>query len=143
MSIPAGGHGAPLVFDTSAWQRQRAPGARELWLELLDADRLAVCPVVALELCAAARDKAELMGLEDGLASLTPQAPVTEGVGAAARAAVRSLGAGRRLPAADYLIAAAAAERGFGVLHDDRHFDLLCEVLGTQSLWIAPRGSLD
>jgi len=56
---------------------------------------------------------------------------------------LRSLGAGRRLPAADYLIAAAAAERGFGVLHYDRHFDLLCEVLGTQSLWIAPRGSLD
>lgn len=144
MSVRAGGPRAPLVFDTSAWQRQRAPGARELWLELLDADRLALCPVVALELCAGARDEAELVGLEDGLASLTPQAPVTEGVGAAARAALRSLGgASRRLPAADYLIAAAAAQRGFGVLHYDRHFDLLCEVLGIESVWIAARGSLD
>lgn len=143
MSVRAGGPRAPLVFDTSAWQRQRAPGARELWLELLDADRLAVCPVVALELCAGTRDEAELMNLEDGLASLTPQAPVTEGVGAAARAAVRSLGASRRLPAADYLIAAAAAQRGFGVLHYDRHLDLLCDALGVESVWIAARGSLD
>lgn len=143
MSLPTSGRGVPLVFDTSAWQRQRARGARELWLDLLDADRLAVCPVVALELCAAARDEAELAGLEEGLASLTPQAPVTEKVGAAARAAVRSLGASRRLPAADYLIAAAAADRGFGVLHYDRHFDLLCEVMGIPSVWVAARGSLD
>jgi predicted nucleic acid-binding protein len=104
---------------------------------------LALCPVVALELCAAARNEAELLRLEDGLASLTPQAPITERVTAAARSAVRSVGASRRLPAADYLIAAAAAERSFGVLHYDRHFDLLCEVLGIESAWIAPRGSLD
>ncbi|HEV3318895.1 MAG TPA: hypothetical protein VG053_04055 [Solirubrobacteraceae bacterium] len=48
----------------------------------------------------------------------------------------------RRLPAADYLIAAAAAERGAGVLHYDRHFDTLCGVLGIESVWIAEPGSI-
>jgi predicted nucleic acid-binding protein len=37
-------------------------------------------------------------------------------------------------PRADYLIAAAAAERGFGVLHRDRHFDTLAAVLGFPSV---------
>lgn len=142
MSVATAAPAAPLVFDTSAWQRQRVPQVRERWLELLDADRLALCPVVALELCAAARDQAELERLEAGLASLTPRAPVTERVGATARGVVRAVGARRRLPAADYLIAAAAAERGFGVLHYDRHFDVLCEALGIASVWVAPRGSL-
>ncbi len=40
----------------------------------------------------------------------------------------------RRLPAADYLIAAAAAERGFGVLHLDAHYDTLASVLGFVSV---------
>ena len=46
-------------------------------------------------------------------------------------------------PAADYLIAAAAAERGAGVLHYDHHFDTLCSALGIDSVWIAKPGSMD
>lgn len=48
----------------------------------------------------------------------------------------------RRLPAADYPIAAAAAERGAGVLHYDRHFDVLCRALGIESVWVTEPGSL-
>ncbi len=48
----------------------------------------------------------------------------------------RELGARRRIPAVDYLIAAAAAERGFGVLHADRHFERLASVLGFESVRI-------
>jgi hypothetical protein len=40
----------------------------------------------------------------------------------------------RGLPAAGYLIAAAAAERGFGVLHLDAHYDTLASVLGFASV---------
>lgn len=43
----------------------------------------------------------------------------------------------------DYLIAAAAAERGAGVLHYDSHFDALCRALGIESVWIAAPGSID
>lgn len=33
-------------------------------------------------------------------------------------------------------------ERGFGVLHYDEHYDRLAPVLGFESRWIVPRGSV-
>ncbi len=42
----------------------------------------------------------------------------------------------------DALVAAAAAERGFGVLHYDQHFDRLATVLGFTSRWVATAGSI-
>jgi hypothetical protein len=48
-----------------------------------------------------------------------------------------------RLPFQDVLIAAAAASRGYAVLHYDHHFDRLAGVLDFESRWIAPRGSLE
>lgn len=59
------------------------------------------------------------------------QAPVTA---SACGRAGRFPGARRRLPAADYLLGSATAERGFAVLHEDRHFDLLGPVLGFESV---------
>jgi predicted nucleic acid-binding protein len=127
------GSGAPLVIDTSAWARQRDPLVAPRWADAIQAGLLASCPVAALEILASARDEDEFDVLDTSLASL-PQAPVTGTVCRAAVAASRQLQARRRLPAADYLIAAAAAERGFGVLHEDRHFDLLAAVLGFESV---------
>jgi predicted nucleic acid-binding protein len=77
---------------------------------------------------AGARDHASFGALDRALA-LLPQAPVTATVCAAALSASRELRGNRRLPAADYLIAAAAAERGFGVLHLDSHYDTLASVM--------------
>jgi predicted nucleic acid-binding protein len=105
-------------------------------------DLLAVCPVVALELLASARDEQKFAELDRTLRSL-PAAPVTRSAGAAAIGASRDLRGERRIPAADYLIAAAAAGRGAGVLHFDHHFDPLCRVLGIESIWIADPGSID
>ncbi|MGH3262185.1 MAG: PIN domain-containing protein [Trebonia sp.] len=136
------GSGAPLVFDTSAWNRQREPVVAARWQATLRAGRLAGCPVVALELLAGARDEDAFRGLDQALSAL-PQAPVTRAAGDRALSASRDLRGSRRLPAADYLIAAAAAERGFGVLHYDRHFDVLCQALGVESVPIAPYGTLD
>jgi predicted nucleic acid-binding protein len=102
----------------------------------------AICPVVALELLAAARDEDAFQGLDGSLSAL-PQAPVTRAACERAISASRELAGERRLPASDYLIAAAAAECGFGVLHYDRHFDPLCRVLGIESVLVGPRGSLD
>jgi predicted nucleic acid-binding protein len=137
------GSGGLVVFDTSAWNRQRAGGeVSARWRATLAAASLAVCPVVALELLASARDEPAFERLDSALAAL-PQAPVTRAGCAAALAASRELGGRRRLPAADYLIAAAAAERGAAVLHYDRHFDPLCQVLGIESVWLADPGSLD
>lgn len=126
------GSGVPLVIDTSAWARQREPEVAGRWAASVEEDMLASCPVSALEILATARDEHEFDALQRGLVTL-PQAPVTEGVCRAALSASSELQARRRLPAADYLIAAAAAERGFGVLHEDPHFDLLATVLGFES----------
>lgn len=127
------GSGVPLVVDTSAWARQREPQYVERWKATVRAGLVAMCPVVALEILTGARDQPSFEALDRALAAL-PQAPVTSSVCQAALSASRELGGSRRLPAADYLIAAAAAERGFGVLHLDGHYDTLAEVLGFESV---------
>ncbi len=136
------GSGAALVFDTSAWNRQRHPMVTPRWEATFVAGLIAVCPVVALELLAGARDEDAFRELDRELRAL-PQAPVTRAACERALGASRELAGERRLPAADYLIAAAASERGCAVLHYDRHFDPLCRVLGIESVLIAPRGELD
>jgi predicted nucleic acid-binding protein len=123
----------PLVIDTSAWVRQRDPDVLARWDATARARLFASCPVVALELLAGARDAAQYARLAADFDAL-PQAPVTASACRAALAASRELRGSRRLPAADYLIAAAAAERGFGVLHEDRHFETLATVLGFASV---------
>ena len=127
------GPGVPLVIDTSAWVRQRDSAVIGRWKATLTAGLLAVCPVAALEILASARDEESFAALDRALAAL-PQAPVTASVCVAAVGASRDLRGSRRLPAADYLIAAAAAERGFGVLHLDSHYDTLAPVLGFASI---------
>jgi predicted nucleic acid-binding protein len=136
------GSGGLLVFDTSAWNRQRDAAVLARWVASAEADLLAVCPVVALELLASARDEQKFAELDRTLAAL-PAAPVTRSAGAAAIGASRELRGERRIPAADYLIAAAAAGRGAGVLHYDRHFEPLCRALGIESVWVAEPGSID
>jgi predicted nucleic acid-binding protein len=136
------GSGEPLVFDTSAWSRQQDPAVLARWLATAKADLLVACPVVALELLGSARNEEKFAILDRTLTAL-PTAPVTRTAGIAALRASRALRGSRRLPASDYLIAAAAAERGASVLHYDRHFDTLCGVLGIESVWIAEPGSID
>lgn len=131
MSSP--GSGVPLVIDTSAWVRHRQPKSISHWEAAARYKLLVSCPVAALEIFRLARNQDEFEVLDATLSAL-PQAPVTESVCNAALAASRELGARRRIPVPDYLIAAAAAERGFGVLHADRHFDLLAKVLTFESV---------
>lgn len=140
--MEAFGSGRPLVFDTSAWVRQAAPAAVQRWRQALADGLLSTCPVVALELLATARDESAARSLDRALSELL-QAPVTRAACDAALTVSRELGSDRRIPAADYLIAAAAAERSFGVLHYDHHFDVLCGALGIESVWLAAPGLLD
>jgi predicted nucleic acid-binding protein len=136
------GSGTALVFDTSAWNRRTHPTVLPRWAATRDEELLAVCPIVALELLAAARDEHAFQELDRALHVLS-DAPVTRSSCDLALGASRELRGERRLPAADYMIAAAAAERGFAVLHYDRHFEPLCRVLGIASIWIAAPGSID
>lgn len=142
MSWPPG----PWVVDTSAWARASAPKVAAAWKRSADADDLVICPVVTLELLYQAQDRDRVERTATACTALR-QAPITRTVTDAAVMAIRELasrgadGAHRvRIP--DALVAAAAAERGFGVLHYDHHFDRLAEVLGFESRWIAPAGTL-
>jgi predicted nucleic acid-binding protein len=136
------GSGTAVVFDTSAWVRRTLSTVMPRWSATRDAGLLAVCSVVALELLAAARDEQAFQALDQALEAL-PSAPVTRAACDRALGASRELRGERRLPAADYMIAAAAAERSFALLHYDSHFELLCRVLGIDSIWIAKPGSID
>jgi predicted nucleic acid-binding protein len=136
MNAAAFGSGLPLVIDTSAWHRQGEPGVLKAWEAAVEAELLVSCPAAALEILGGVRDEREFKIVDEALGAL-PQAPVTASACRAALGACRDLGARRRIPAADYLIAAAAAERGFGVLHADKHFELLAEVLGFESVRVA------
>jgi predicted nucleic acid-binding protein len=136
------GSGIPLVFDTSAWNRQQDPAVLPRWASTAQAGLLLVCPLVALELLASARNEERFAELDRTLSEL-PAADVTRSICAAAITASRELHGRRRLPAGDYLIAAAAAGRAAGVLHYDRHFDPLCQALGIESVWVAEPGSID
>jgi predicted nucleic acid-binding protein len=123
----------PLVIDASAWSRQRNPAVRERWYATNEVGLFASCPAAALEIFRTARNETEFAGLQRHFA-LLPQASITASVCRAALTAAGELRGSRRLPATDYLIAAAAAEKGFGVLHADRHFDLLATVLPFESV---------
>ncbi len=137
------GTGVALVVDTSAWARQRHPKIAPRFRDTAEAGLLVGCPVVALELLTTAKDATEHGLLAKWLSSLR-QAPINQGVCAAALSASSELASANhpRVPVTDYLIAAAAAERGFGVLHYDHHYDTLAGVLGFESVWVAPPGTI-
>jgi len=71
--------------------------------------------------------------------------PITRSVTNAAMEAMRRLAqvspGYHRVKLPDARIAAAAQDGGLGVLHYDRHYDRLAEVLTFESQWIAPAGS--
>ena len=84
----------PLEFDTSAWNRQRDPSVAPRWRATHAADLFAICPVVALELLAAARDKDALRRLGRTL-SAPPQSRATRA------ACERAISAHASSPASD------------------------------------------
>ena len=73
-------------------------------------------------------------------------APLTTSVIRAAEEGMRALAhrsaGAHRLPIVDYFLAAAAQEAGGAVLHYDRDYDALAQVMAFESIWLAPAGSL-
>lgn len=136
----------PWIADTSAWARAAHPAIAEDWKAAATAGNLIGCPVVTLELLYDAPNQERVEVVSSALAGLR-QAPITRSVTDAAISAVRELAArgaagAHRVRVPDALIAAAAAERGFSVLHYDHHFDRLATVLDFRSEWIAASGSI-
>lgn len=136
--------GRPYVVDTSAWARGVRRAAADAWSRAMLAGQLLITPVVKLELLYSTRDQQEFAELERRLDDMG-DAPIDRSVARVAVAALRELAAigplHHRVPITDALIAAAAAQRGVGVLHYDEHFERLASVLGFESRWIVERGA--
>jgi predicted nucleic acid-binding protein len=135
----------PAIADTSAWARASDPAGRDGWTDALLGERIATCPITLMGLLYSTRNGAEFAELEADLARLD-SAPLTAAALDRAVGAMRELsarGTHHRVPLPDVLVAACAAEAGLDVLHYDRHFDRLAEVLPFGSRWIAPAGTLD
>jgi predicted nucleic acid-binding protein len=137
--------GELFIADKSVWDRASLPQVWPLWEQALRADQIATCAIGRLELLYSARGAEEFASWEADLAALR-DIPITRSELAAAVCAMRDLvelGERRhRVPLPDVILAATAAGAGVGVLHYDRHFDRLAEVLSFRSQWVLPRGTL-
>jgi predicted nucleic acid-binding protein len=135
----------PLLVDTSAWSRAHHASVRDGWVRALLAGRLRVSPAARLEILLSARSGADFDVLAERLTAVRT-APLTGTTARAAQDAMRTLAhrsaGAQRIPVVDYLIAAAAQETGAAVLHYDRDYDTLAEIMGFESIWLAPAGSL-
>jgi predicted nucleic acid-binding protein len=135
----------PLVIDTSAFARAHHPEVVTPWREALVGDRMRLSPAVRMEILFSARDGGEFDALAEQLSALRP-APLTAAVLRGAEHGMRALAhrsaGAQRLPLVDYLLAAAAQEMGAAVIHYDRDYDTLAEIMEFTSVWLAPAGTL-
>lgn len=134
--------GRPYVADTTAWEHRNHPQVSDEWRAALLAGQLYITPVVKLELLYSTRSPEDFSWWEERLDQL-PEAPLDRATAGWAVGAMRDLARSgplhHRVPVQDVMIAAAAAQRGVGVLHRDRRFDRLAGVLGFESRWLVPR----
>jgi predicted nucleic acid-binding protein len=106
---------------------------------------LRISPVVRFEILLSARDGESFDLLAERLTALHA-APLSASVFASAQSAMRTLAnrsaGAHRLPIVDYLVAASAQELGAAVIHYDRDYDTLADLMGFESIWLAPAGTL-
>jgi predicted nucleic acid-binding protein len=140
--------GRKLVVDNSAFQRGAQPAVRSRWIQALEEGCLYRTPILELEVLYSARNAQEHAELTEELEALRPLELTPEAIVAAldAQAELARHAPGfQRLPPQDYLVAAAAAANGLGVLHCDGDFDRIARhsSLAFESVWIAPPNALD
>ena len=134
------------LADTTVWALKNRPALREWFAFAVEAGEIAGCDMVALELLHSARNPAEFVLVEAGLAGLPWIEP--DGVDwRRAREVYRALGGRpgmvqRSVKHADLLIAAAAERAGLTLVHYDADYDVIAEVTGQPMRWVAPRGSI-
>lgn len=132
----------PVLADTSAWMiARRIPRARELLLEGAERGAVTWCWPVRYELIVDALGSDGIAAVDRTLEGLREIA-VDRGVQRGVLAAMRELAddgshGAHRLPLTDLTVAVAAQRSSMDVLHYDRHFDRLGDLLGIRTIWIA------
>lgn len=116
-----------MLLDKSAWV-QGGPG-------LLDYGELCMCAITRMEILYSARSAADFATLQEDLTAYR-DLRLDHATIAAAESAQRALAARgtHRLPLPDIIIGACAQQHAASVLHVDRHFDVLAELLGFRSV---------
>jgi predicted nucleic acid-binding protein len=134
----------PYLIDKSALARFQSPPVSEVLTPLFDADRVATCAIIDLEMLYSARNHAEITALRRERRALV-QVPILpadfeRAMDVMTLLAQRSQHRSARIP--DLLVAAAAERAGFCVLHYEQDFDRIAEVTGQRTEWVVPPGSL-
>jgi predicted nucleic acid-binding protein len=145
-------YGGNVLLDASVWSRAldgRLRGrASRAFETALAAGQLWTCPPSLLELRYGAVDGESFADIADELRVL-PHAKLTAQAAESALTAQAELaakpGRSHRVKPVDLLIAAVADREGLGVLHYDADYDSIAThtTLRFESIWVAPRGSLD
>lgn len=119
-----------LLVDKSAWVRDAS--------EIVAEAELCLCAITRLEILYSARSGADFSLIEGDLAAfrdLRIDSATLQVAAAAQREAAVS--GEHRVPIPDLVVAACAQQHGAGVLHVDRHFDLLARYLTFEPVRLA------
>lgn len=154
------GYGQALLLDWSAFTRvllaatsgatgrRLSPGQLASFADGVAADELLVCPPFRFGARYSARDATAFAEIDEQLSGFR-QIDADRTTWTLADGAQSALAAARevshRVKFPELLVAACAHQAGAGVLHYDADFDTLSDHAGLEfeSVWIAPRGSVD
>lgn len=118
-----------VLIDKSAYVRGEASEA-----SIADSDDLCLCAVTRLELLYSARSARDFELLDDDLQQFRDLRMDAETFAVALQAQGELAARGQhRLPVPELLIASCAQQHGAEVLHVDRHYDVLAQVLAFRS----------
>jgi len=135
------------LADTSAWVASgRGLELRRSFDEALAHGDIATCGAVVFELLYGARNAQEFSAIRSELGRL-PECPIgprewRRALDVYEMLAYQGGAHHRRVTHPDVLIAAAAESTGMTLLHYDADFDVIADITGQLTRWIAPRGSL-
>lgn len=133
------------LIDKSALARYPKPAVRPVVKQLHNAGALAICGAVELEVLHSARSKEDADRIRDELRGFDWLPTPDEVWDRAAEVQALLIGKGnwRALSVADLVIAATAERHRVTVLHYDRDFDMIADITGQPTVWVAPAGSAD
>lgn len=137
----------PALFDTGAWtwaRDRRFPELTAWFNAAVEAGLVLVCDLVILELTRVAPNEGRAREVSDRLA-VFEAIPMPGGLWKRARETQLALSANgdhRRVPPADLLLAAAAAEADVDLVHYDRDYERIAAVGALRQEWLVPDGTL-
>jgi len=132
------------LLDTSVLTRLSEPAIRVVVEPIAAIGRAAHAGISDLEIGYSARNGGEwdaLVGALDALVLVETTADHVQRARQVQRLLAANSQRGRKIP--DLLVAAAAEQAGYTVLHYDADFDHIAGVTGQPCQWVVPPGSID